>query len=275
MKYNYHTHTKLCNHAVGMSEDYVLEALKQGYLGIGMSDHGPIKPEFMDEKDFKFNWLDRQMNYEDFIKYYLPDCRKTKEKYKHLIDIYIGAEIEYIEEYHDYFVKMREELDYMNLAGHYFYHNGKVVNAYESANFENIYSYALHLKKAMETKLYNILVHPDLFMYQYKSFDGSNTFDSECVRCARLLIESAIENNIFIEINVGGIDKALQIGEVGKCCYPRDEFWEIVKEYPEVKVVIGIDAHDPLELSSYKIDLAYEFAKKHGIKLEEKVESIG
>ena len=275
MKYNYHTHTKLCNHAVGMSEDYIKEAIRLGYKGIGMSDHGPILPEFMTPEEFKFTWLDRQMNYEDFVEKYLPDCRKTKEQYKHLIDIYIGIEVEYIEEFHDYFVKMRNELDYMNLAGHYYYHNGKLVNGYESANYENVIGCGLHLKKAMETKLYNILVHPDLFMYQYKSFDGSNTFDSECEKAARMIIESAIENNVYLEINVGGIDKALQMGEVGKCCYPRDEFWEIVKEYPEAKVVIGIDAHDPKELSSEKIKIAYEFAKKHNIILQEKVETIG
>ena len=49
----------------------------------------------------------------------------------------------------------------------------------------------------------------------------------------------------------------------------------IVKEYPEAKVVIGIDAHDPKELSSEKIKIAYEFAKKHNIILQEKVETIG
>ena len=53
MKANYHTHLSLCGHAVGMSEDYVKVAIEAGYEELGMSDHGPIKPEFMTEEEFK------------------------------------------------------------------------------------------------------------------------------------------------------------------------------------------------------------------------------
>ena len=94
MKANYHTHLKLCGHAEGMSADYVQLALENGFEIIGISDHGPIKPEFMSEKDFIFNWLDRQMTYEDFLNIYLPDCLKIKEEYKDKIKVLIGVEIE-------------------------------------------------------------------------------------------------------------------------------------------------------------------------------------
>lgn len=276
MKANYHTHLKLCGHAEGMSSDYVEEAIKAGYEIIGISDHGPIKPEFMSPEDFKFNWLDRQMTYDQFINIYLPDCFNTKEKYKDKIKVLVGVEIEYIPQYHDYYVNLKDKLDYMNLAMHFYYHNGKMINSFEVVNYENVYSYALCAKEAMETGLFKILVHPDVFMYNYKSLDGKDTFDSECERAARLIIESAIKNNVYLEINVGGIFKVTSYNKVlGQFAYPRDEFWRIASEYKDLKVVIGVDAHRPTQLKAKEIKMAYKFAEKHNIILQEKVETIG
>ena len=41
MKYNYHTHTSRCFHAVGTDEEYVVEAINAGFDEIGFSDHSP------------------------------------------------------------------------------------------------------------------------------------------------------------------------------------------------------------------------------------------
>lgn len=276
MKANYHTHLSLCGHAEGMSEDYVKVAIEEGFDTLGMSDHGPIKPEFMTREEFVYNWLERQMTYEQFLEIYLPDCQKTKEKYKNLINFYIGLEIEYLYQFHDYYVKLREKLDYMNLAVHFYYHNGKITNSFDDVTYENVYSYGLNAKMAMETGLFNIMVHPDVYMYHYKDANGTRGFDRECEKTARLIIESAIENNVYLEINVGGIFKVTSNNEtVGKFAYPRDEFWKIVSEYPEAKVVIGVDAHKPEQLRAEEIKMAYEFAKKHNIIVLEKVETIG
>ena len=275
MKANYHTHLALCGHAEGMSEDYVKVAIEAGFTDLGMSDHGPIKPEFMSPEDFEFNWLERQMTYEDFINIYLPDCQKTKEKYKNQINFYIGVEIEYLEAFHEYYENLRKKLDYMNLGVHFYYHNGVMINSFEVVTYENVYSYALNAKKAMETGLFNTLVHPDVYMYCYHSYDGSRTFDKECEKTARLIIESAIKNNVYLEINVGGMFKVTSTNEtVGQYAYPRDEFWKIVGEYPKAKVVIGVDAHKPEHLVAEEIKMAYEFAKKHNITVLNKVETI-
>ena len=276
MKANYHTHLALCGHAEGMCEDYVKIAIEEGYEILGMSDHGPIKPEFMTKEEFVYNWLDRQMTYEEFLNIYLPDCQRAKEKYKDQIKFYIGTEIEYLYPFHQYYVDLRKKLDYMNLAVHFYYHENKITNSFDDVTYENVYSYAINAKKAMETGLFNIMVHPDVYMYHYKSIDGNSTFDSECERTARLIIESAIENNVYLEINVGGLFKVTANKEImGEFAYPRNEFWKIVSEYPNVKVIIGVDAHKPEQLRAKEILMAYEFAKKHNIKVEEKVETIG
>ena len=38
--YNYHTHTFRCGHAYGTDEEFVLEAINQGFRFIGFADHG-------------------------------------------------------------------------------------------------------------------------------------------------------------------------------------------------------------------------------------------
>ena len=45
MKINYHTHHYFCTHAIGNVEDYILEAIKNDFVEIGISDHGPIYAE--------------------------------------------------------------------------------------------------------------------------------------------------------------------------------------------------------------------------------------
>ena len=39
--YNFHNHTYRCGHATGTDEEYVLEAIKNGYEVMGFSDHAP------------------------------------------------------------------------------------------------------------------------------------------------------------------------------------------------------------------------------------------
>ncbi len=68
----------------------------------------------------------KQTNVICFINEYLPDLEKTSLKYKDKINFYIGLEIEYIKEHHDYFVHLKEKLDYMNLAIHFFIMDNKI-----------------------------------------------------------------------------------------------------------------------------------------------------
>ena len=67
MKANYHTHLLLCGHAEGMSEDYVKKAIACGFEILGMSDHGPIKPEFMSKEFFISHLSFQPMMYKFFF----------------------------------------------------------------------------------------------------------------------------------------------------------------------------------------------------------------
>lgn len=275
LKSNYHTHVKLCGHAIDMTEDYVKVAIDCGYKSLGMSDHGPIPRYMMTEEEYEFNWLTRQMDVEIFKDIYIPDVLNAKEKYKNKIKVYLGLEIEYIPKYHSFFEDIRKELDYMNLAIHFFVHNDKITNGFGEVDYNNVLSYANHAKIAMETGLYNIIVHPDVYMHDYRNENGLNQWDERCEETAKIIIESAIENNVYLELNCGGLYKVTAANAiVGEFGYPRRQFWELVATYKDAKIIIGVDAHDPKQLHAKEIDDAKLFAKELGLNIQEYCDTI-
>ena len=86
VKNNYHTHIKLCNHAFGMPEDYVVEAIKLGMDSLGISDHNPV-PAFLYPEDFQ-KYLPNNMTLEQFYDVYLPSIEECISKYSDKINIY-------------------------------------------------------------------------------------------------------------------------------------------------------------------------------------------
>ena len=49
-------------------------------------------------------------------------------------------------------------------------------------------------------------------------------------------------------------------------------FWNIAKDYKDLKVIIGVDCHDPILLGSDNIRLVEEFKDELGIKVLDKLE---
>lgn len=73
-----------------------------------------------------------------------------------------------------------------------------------------------------------------------------------------MLIESAIKNNMYLEINCNGLHNSRKYGSSDKWLYPLDEFWNIAKEYKDLKVIIGCDAHDPENLYNDDVKVVVE-----------------
>jgi len=276
MKTNYHTHLKLCGHALGMTEDYVKKAIELGFDEIGMSDHGPIPREWMTPEEYQYNWLERQMTLSDFHQIYLPDIDQAISKYKDKIKILKAIEIEYVEGHDDFYEQLRSHLDYMNLGVHYVFHQKTVYNLYEPINHEEIAYYADNIEKALATGYFKILVHPDLFLFNYTSSAGMHReFDSYARKVALRIIEAAVKNDVALEINAGGIAKQpFWIHGKMERPYPRTEFWKLVKPFAksgEIKVIIGADAHIPDALGDLNYQKTIEFAKELGIPITDQL----
>ena len=268
MKVNYHTHTVLCGHAIGLSEDYVKEAINQKFITLGMSDHGPIPRDFMSPLDYKNNYLDLQMDLKMFNEMYLPDIENSIKKYGNRIKVLKGIEIEYLSGHDDYFKGLRDKLDYMSLGVHYFETPNGIYNTYDSMSENTIFYYGEAVVKALNTGLFKILNHPDLYLMNYQDKHGNYVFDIHCEKVAERIIEASIKNNVMLEINGGGPRREkISIGKTLQYIYPRDEFWGIVERYNNAQVIIGCDTHNPKELNDHVIKEVEKYSKKFKFKI--------
>ncbi len=269
LKSNYHTHNRLCNHAVGDIKDYVEKAINLGMDELGLSDHGPVLARFMSKELFLETLSYRNMSLDVFYNVYLPQLEEAKNKYKDKIKIYKGLEIEYIEGEEPFYKELLSHLDYMNLGLHFFKDkNGNIINSYWNINHKNILDYADVAIKGMSTGLFKTLVHPDLFMFGYKNKYGKRVFDEVCEEASKRIIEAAIKYDCYLEVNVNGLKNSKKYDSI-EWLYPSYEFWCIASTYKDLKIVIGVDAHNPEDLDSSDIDLVKEFCKKLNLNVLE------
>lgn len=275
IKNNYHTHTKYCNHAEGEIEDYIKVAIVNGFNELGFSDHMPTKEELLIDEKYKSliylgsPYKDR-MELSD-VNCYINTINELKEKYKNSIKIYTGFECEYSLKTKDIVLYLHEISDYLILGMHHFYAGDKLYNTYSSKDMKNdgVILYAKECEKALNTGLFKCIAHPDLFMFNYMKNDG-RLFTEECEIATRIIVEAAIRNNVYLELNVHEIKFSEKQG-LEKWRYPREEFWNIVSEYKDAKIIIGMDAHKPELLVDNNVDKIIDFAKKCNLIIQDKM----
>jgi histidinol-phosphatase (PHP family) len=270
---NYHTHTALCGHALGMTADYLKEAVAYGYAEIGMSDHGPIPRSFMSKEDYANNWLERQMDERIFETVYLPDLAQARSLYGSRLKIRAGLEIEYLAGHDDYYRHLLTKVEYLLLGVHYFVTPHGLQNSYMPVTKADILKYAETVEMALATGFFKVLVHPDLFLIEYRDERGEWLFDQTAELVSRRIVEASIRHGVPLEINLGGIRKGRMPGRVDvDYPYPRRAFWKIVEEYPAAKVLLGCDAHRPSELADASIQEGYAFAASFSFPLMAKLD---
>ena len=269
VKNNYHTHTKLCNHAFGMPEDYVIEAIRLGMDTIGISDHNPV-PAFLYPEAF-LKYLPNNMSLEQFHNVYLPSIEDCINKYGDKITIYKGLECEYMVGHDDYYKELRSHLDYVGLGIHFFNKDGFVYNSYVNVDYKSLEYYVENAIMAIDSGLFDILYHPDVFMMGYKNKDGERALDDEGLALCEKMIKHAVEKGIYLELNANGIANSKRVHPT-EYMYPNKAFWKMVKKYENAKIIVGCDAHGLDALSNENIEKAYEFIDELGLKVLDKIE---
>ena len=121
---NYHSHSLYCDGRAGM-EDFVRFALSEGFTSYGFSSHAPLP--------FSTAWT---MEW-DIMDDYLSEFHRLKEKYAGRIELYIGLEIDYLNEASNPSIARFRELplDYRIGSVHLLYNDkGEVVDVDVSAD---------------------------------------------------------------------------------------------------------------------------------------------
>ncbi len=274
MKANYHTHTFLCNHAEGHVEDYVKQAVEYGFEEIGMSDHGfvPVDPMTIPAY-FRYPFLYYMREYE-FYNSYLKHIELSKSLYGDKISILSGLECEYYYNCETHYRKLLEHLDYLALGQHIVFHEKTALDPYRDMNPSTVMSYAKNVSDALDSGFFKIIVHPDLFMFGYQ--DGqykTAVFDEAAAKASRVIMEACIRNNVYLELNAGTARKGRRLLPDGhsEYYYPRSEFWKMTKEYPQLKIIIGADAHHPIDLFGVGVKNIMKFIDELQLEVHEKI----
>ena len=234
MKANYHTHTSRCGHASGTDEQYVRAAIKQGFDELGFSDHVPWPYEDgFTNPGVRMSVLQ--------LSQYLNSVRELAERYRDKIHILAGFECEYFPDYMNWLEDMaaENELDYLIFGNHY--EESDEYGFYFGATRtpDMLSRYVKTAIKGIQTGLFAYIAHPDLFMRSYKPFDEN------CRAAAKDLCQACRAMNLPMEYNVH--DRFIS-GITHRKSYPDPEFFDIVRQ-EGVRVLIGLDAHEPRELS--------------------------
>ncbi|MGN0384123.1 MAG: histidinol-phosphatase [Eubacterium sp.] len=228
--YNYHTHTRRCNHAIGEDREYVEKAIEGGIAELGFSDHAPYIFPNRYESDFRMHINE----IEDYIK----SIENLKKEYSKDINIYVGFELEYYPRFHDKQMEFLDNYpyDYLILGQHFIgneYENESVYSGFPTKNPKHLEMYVNQVMEGIATGRFSYVAHPDVINYK-----GSR---QEYQKAIKRICQKAKSMKIPLEYNM--------LGYMQKRHYPNKICWDTIAE-SRCDVVIGYDAHSPKVLGN-------------------------
>lgn len=249
MIFNYHTHTKRCNHAVGTEREYVESAIKNGLKILGMSDHAP----YLFGNSSYYSYFRMQV---DELFEYAETVRALKKEYEKDIRILLGFELEYYPEFHKAEMEFLHQVspDYLLLGQHLLNNEIDQVISSKLKTDDELAAYVTQVLAGLETGDFLYLAHPDLPGYAFS--------EQAIEREYRRLCEGAKQMNIPLEINL--------LGMRAKRPYPDKRFFKIAAEVGN-EIIIGSDAHDPKHVADPLSEaFALDMVASLGLKLIKK-----
>ena len=226
--YNYHTHTKRCGHAVGEDAEYVACGIRAGFQVLGISDHSPYRGVY----------TPKNRMYYEHMEGYLRSFAGLRERYRGQINLRIGFEAEYFEDYEEELRQLHRISDYLILGQHTL-HKADPVSVNNSCSKQDALEYADLVCRGLKTGLFSYLAHPDYYM------KGTDDISGEFLTAAHQICGQASESHVPLEINIKGVMEGKKKYRQGDYyCYPNRIFWEIASQYPIV-CIYGFDAHKP------------------------------
>lgn len=258
---NYHTHTYLCKHASGSPSDYIAQAVREGCLELGFSDHCPWDPSFGDCWDNIRMGLDEIPTYQQMV-------MRAKEEAP--FPVYLGFECEWDGDHKSWYTDEllgRWKADYLVLGPHWVMDGSTRTYCPDMGRDKKLlHRYIDQTIEGMRSGLFAFLAHPDLFMMGWKEWD------EEARACLRAVLDAAVDLGLPLEVNGLGIVRAPNsTGRGMRYGYPYVEFWEMVAAEPRAKVICNSDAHDPQDvlMNAWR---SRDFAGRFGLTPLDKLE---
>lgn len=251
---NLHTHTCYCDGA-DTPEEIVITAMNKGHMSIGFSGHSYMDYSPMFKKTG------------DKTEVYKKNVLDLKEKYKNLIKIYLGLEVDlYSNPDMSGFDYLIGSVHYLKCGEEYigFDRNAMVVEDiikryFDGNGMKYAKAYYQTLAKLPDFGKFDIIGHFDLITKHCETRNFFDTSSKEYINAACEAAEALAGKIPFFEINTGAIARGYRTSP-----YPSIA---IIKELKRLGfgVVITSDCHDKAMLD-YRFNEAAEILKICGFK---------
>lgn len=147
-RFNLHTHTMRCGHALGLDIQYVESAIDAGIELLGFSDHIPFIGVYSPGDRMNYKQKDE----------YLDNIRKLQKEYRDRIEIKVGYE---------YLMEMKKDCDYMILGQHLKY----IGYEYDYCCLDaDVLEYIKQIERAVKKNFITYIAHTDHYMLEEESF---------------------------------------------------------------------------------------------------------
>lgn len=250
---NYHTHSSYCD-GLASIEDFVKEAIRQGFLSYGVSSHAPVP--------FDTRWNMRQ----ERLPAYIEEVHSIKEKYRQYIEIYCGLEIDYLgPEYNPSSPFFQElSLDYRIGSVHFL----KVGNEYVDIDTdperfkETVFHYfdgdirklvEMYFETMMQmidTGGFDFVGHADKVSMNASSFLPGITQKVWYKKRMREYFEFIAQKGCMIEINTKAWNS-------NRLFFPNREHFGLIRRL-QIPVVVNADTHHPSLVNAGRFDALKE-----------------
>ncbi len=250
--FDYHVHTRLCNHAEGVMSDFVLRAIEIGLKEICFLDHLTLQDQ---GKELSMTPGEVPM--------YFQAVQVLKKKFADRIDVKAGLEIDFSETHADMAADIVNTYSFDVIGGSVHFPEGFDVvrrsstwgnkGDYTDEDVNRVYSrYYETMSRMLDYDYFDILCHFDLA----KKFGRkpSRSFDNEIIE----ILRKVKQKDLTLELNTSGY--AHPAGE----SYPAPDIIKKCSDFG-IRFVLGSDAHDPKSVGRY-FDKAIRLLEEAGCK---------
>ena len=247
---NYHSHCSFCDGRAPL-EEFVKEAISQGFYSYGVSSHAPLP--------FPTQWTMEWGQMEA----YLDEFKNLRQKYADEIELYVGLEIDYLNEESNPSVARFTELplDYRIGSVHLLYDAaGEVVDIdcspavfkervdrhFNGDVLRVVRMYFDRLFRMVELGGFDILGHADKMHYNASYYHPGLLDEPWYEALMKDYFSLVASRGYLVEINTKAYDS---LGTF----YPNSRYWELMKEY-QIKILVNSDAHYPERINAGRME---------------------
>ena len=249
--YNFHAHTLYCDGHAPM-EDFVREAIGQGFTHFGFSPHSPLPFE-----------SSCNMSRASVVQY-LEEMDRLKALYGSRIKLYTSMEIDYVDEFgpsHDFFAQLPLDYrigsvhfipsfidtgEYIDIDGrpeHFIERMHKYFHDDIEAVIRSFYEQSL---KMVEKGGFDVIGHFDKIGFNAEAFKSGVTLEAWYDQLVMQLFEAIMDHHYVIEINTKAWERRSRF-------YPDAKYFPLLKKY-DCTVLVNSDAHYPELINSGRFE---------------------